>query len=100
MHNIRIKTWVNLLFVSFSRIMAHKKEQKQARVLNNRLPVPYLIMQIREETIINFCFLPLRTRIFPTFIISNLDRRKSNVNCSIYLNSILGIHVPRCVLSQ
>ena len=73
--------------------MAHKKEQKQTRVLNNRLPRPYLI---RDKTIINFCFLPPRTMIFPAFIISNLDRGKSKVNCSIYLNSILGI--PRCVL--
>ena len=47
--------------------MAHKKEQKQTRVLNNRLPRPYLI---RDKTIINFCFLPPRTMIFPTFIIS------------------------------
>ena len=38
-------------------------EQKQTRVLNNRVLWTYRIMQIWEETVENFCILPVWTSI-------------------------------------
>ena len=56
-----------LSFCIFPTKQGPQMEQKQTRVLNNRVLWTYRIMEIWEETVANFCILPVWTSIAQNF---------------------------------
>jgi len=56
-----------LSFCIFPTKQGPQMAQKQTRVLNNTVLWTYRIMQIWEETVANFCILPVWTSIAQKF---------------------------------